>query len=68
MQREDDKDGVRFTCISLNKHGSKAAGVEEGPHLQLLQALEVSQAVGDGAGQMVGVEVPAAVGARVMLC
>ena len=63
MQREKDKDGVRFTSIAL-RHGSKAAGEEERPHLQGIQVLEVPQAVGDGASQLVDVEAPAAVGAR----
>ena len=67
MQREEEKDGVRFTSIAL-RHGSQAAGETEMPHLQVNQAREVPQAVGDGAVQLVAVETPAAVGARVMLC
>ena len=46
------------------KHGPQASGEEERPHLQGLHALEVPQAVGDGAGELVVVEGPAAVGAR----
>ena len=65
MQQEDGKDGVRFTSITrLMKHGSKAVGEEERPHLQGHQAREVPKAGGDGAGQLVDGEVPAAVGAR----
>ena len=63
MQREKDKDGVRFTSMTL-RHGSRATEKKERPHLQVPQALEVAQAVGDGAGQLVVPEVPA----RVMLC
>ena len=51
-----------------HQDGSQAAGEEQSPHLQVVQALEVPQAVGDGAGELVGVEGPAAVGTRVMLC
>ena len=51
MQREDSKDGVRFINIILIKHGSKAAGEEEGPNLQGAQALELTQTVGDDASQ-----------------
>ena len=49
MQREKDIDGVRFTSITL-RDGSKAVGEDERPHLQLPQALDVPQAVGNGAG------------------
>ena len=41
-----------------------AAGEEEGPHLQALQAREVPQAVGDGAVKLVVGEGPAAVGGQ----
>ena len=71
IQREDDKDGVRFISTQLahlsrssTDRRHQAAGEEERPHLQDSQAREVPQAVGDGAGQLVGVEEPAAVRAR----
>ena len=49
------------------KYGSKAVGEEERPHLQAVHAMEVPQAGGDSASQLVVPEGPAAVGARVML-
>ena len=55
---------MRFDSITLEDQARHAAGEEEGPHLQGVQALQVPQAVGDGAGQLVDVEAPAAVGAR----
>ena len=64
MQREDDKDSSEIHHYHHHQDGSKAAGEEERPHLQASHALEVPQAGGDGAGQLVVVEAPVAVGAR----
>ena len=61
MQREDDKNGVSLLKFALVKT-AKAAGEEEGPHLQVNQAREVPQAVGDGAGELIRGEVPEVVG------